>query len=198
MIEAVVFDVDGVLVESGVFGARLSRELEIERAAMDAFWRGPFVECSLGRADLRVELEPVLARWGYPGGVEACLKDWFEADSKLNLELLACVERLRQGGLACHVASTQERHRAAYLEGPMGLGSRFDRSFFSCHVGWRKPQPEFYRHVTAELGLPPAALLFLDDQQANVDAARAVGWNAERYAFGDDVAALLARHGVMG
>jgi hypothetical protein len=32
----------------------------------------------------------------------------------------------------------------------------------------------------------------------NVDAARAAGWNAELYAFGDDIASLLARHQISG
>lgn len=196
MIEAVVFDVDGVLVRSGRFGKKLSREMGLPRDALDAFWRGPFAQCSLGLSDLKRELEPFLARWGYPGSVEECLAEWFEADSGLNQEVLDVVERLRRRGVPCHVASTQERCRAAYLEGPMGFARRFDRLFFSCHLGVRKPQPEFYRRVTGELGLTAPAVLFFDDQQANVDAARAIGWRAERYGFGDDLGALLARHGV--
>jgi hypothetical protein len=40
----------------------------------------------------------------------------------------------------------------------------------------------------------PTSLLFIDDQQMNVDAARSIGWNAERYAFGDDLPALLGRY----
>jgi HAD superfamily hydrolase (TIGR01509 family) len=78
----------------------------------------------------------------------------------------------------------------------MGLASRFDRFFFSCHLGVRKPDPGFYRHITRELGVPPAALLFFDDQRANVEAARAAGWRAELYAMGDPLLPALARHGL--
>jgi len=76
----------------------------------------------------------------------------------------------------------------------MGLAARFDRLFFSCRLGVKKPQLEFYRRIASELGSPPAALLFIDDQQANVDAARTAGWSAERYAFGDDLPSLFARY----
>lgn len=196
MIQALIFDIDGVLVRSGNFGAQIAQELQLQRASLDAFWHGPFARCSLGASDLKHELAPYLKEWGYPGSVEDCLRAWFEADATLNTELLEHVDRLRARGIPCHVASTQERHRAAYLEGPLGLARRFDRLFFSCHLGFRKPDPEFYRRVTAELGLAPAAILFLDDQQANVDAARAAGWHAELYAIGDAVLPLLERHGV--
>jgi putative hydrolase of the HAD superfamily len=196
VIEAVIFDVDGVLVRSGAFGLKLQRELELQPDELNEFWKGPFVQCSLGLSDLKEEIRPFLERWGYPGSVESCLQDWFLADSAVNAAVLDGVERLRRRGVPCHVASTQERHRAAYLEGPMGLAARFDRLFFSCHLGTKKPQPEFYGRVASELGTPPAALLLIDDQQINVEAARAAGWSAELYAFGDDLSSLLARHGI--
>jgi putative hydrolase of the HAD superfamily len=148
----------------------------------------------LGLSDLKKEVEPFLERWRYPGNVESCLQDWFEADSTVNAEVLDEVGRLRRRGVPCHIASTQEQYRAAYLESTMGLAARFDRLFFSCRLGVKKPQLEFYRRIASELGSPPAALLFIDDQQANVDAARTAGWSAERYAFGDDLPSLFARY----
>ena len=196
VIESVIFDVDGVLVRSGTFGKRL-QALGVDPASLRTFWHGPFAECSLGLADLKHALHPFLERWGYPGSVDECLNAWFEADSTLNHALLEDVERLRAAGIPCHVASTQERHRARYLESAMGLASRFDRLFFSCYLGVRKPDPEFYRRVTLELGVPPASLLFFDDQQANVDAARAAGWHAELYEIGDSLLPALSRHGVI-
>lgn len=198
MIEPVVFDVDGVLVQGGAFGERLRRELGIERASLEAFWRGPFAECSLGRSDLKREVEPFLRQWGYPGSVDAFLLDWFEADSRVNHDVLREVERLRSRRVPCYVASTQERHRAAYLAGTMGLATRFDRLFFSCNLGSKKPQLEFFESIRAELDVPAAALLLLDDQMANVEAARSVGWNAELYTIGGDLAALIDRHPIAG
>ena len=197
MIEAVLFDVDGVLVHSGKFGAQMARELGLSRDAMDRFWHGPFALCSLGAADLKEQIAPFLREWGYRGSAEECLRAWFEADSALNHDVLDAVTRLRARGLPCHVVSTQERYRAEYLEGPMGLAERFDRFFFSCRLGVKKPQPELYQRVTTELALAPHALLLIDDQQANIDAARAAGWQAELYAFGDDLTPIWERHGIL-
>jgi putative hydrolase of the HAD superfamily len=196
VIRAVIFDIDGVLVQSGRFGQHL-QSLGIDATSLQSFWHGPFAECSLGRADLKQALSPFVERWGYPGTVDDCLNAWFEADSTLNHPLLEEIEQLRAQGLPCHVASTQERHRARYLERVMGLGRRFDRFFFSCHLGVKKPHAEFYRRITTELGAPPSSLLYFDDQQANVDAARAAGWNAELYTIGDALLPAARRHGLL-
>lgn len=195
VIRAVIFDVDGVLVQSGVFGRRL-QGLGIDPTSLQSFWHGPFAECSLGRADLKQALSPFIEQWGYPGSVDDCLEAWFEADSTLNHPLLDEIERLRAQHLPCHVASNQERHRASYLERVMGLASRFDRFFFSCQLGVRKPELEFYRRITSELDTPPSSLLYVDDQQANVDAARAAGWRAELYTIGDALLPIASRHGL--
>lgn len=196
MIRAVIFDIDGVLVKSGIFGKQL-QALGADPASLQSFWHGPFAECSLGRADLKQALSPFIEQWGYPGSVDDCLNAWFEADSTLNHALLEEIEQLRAHGFPCHVASTQEHHRASYIQGVMGLASRFDRFFFSCHLGVRKPDPEFYRRITVELDAPPSSLLFFDDQQANVDAARAAGWHAELYTIGDALLPIASRHGLV-
>ncbi len=54
----------------------------------------------------------------------------------------------------------------------------FDRLFFSGDLGVAKPHPGIYARVDAELGTAPADVLFVDDREANVQAARAHGWRA--------------------
>jgi putative hydrolase of the HAD superfamily/hydrolase len=42
----------------------------------------------------------------------------------------------------------------------------------------RKPEPGIFRYAAARLGLEPAECVFLDDIEANVDAAIACGMTA--------------------
>lgn len=44
-----------------------------------------------------------------------------------------------------------------------------------------KPQPEIYHLMAKRMDLPPEALFFFDDAQANVDGAKACGWHAARF-----------------
>ncbi len=67
------------------------------------------------------------------------------------------------------------------------------------HLG--KPQAEAYRFVAMRLGVRPERILFFDDAEENVAAAKAEGWLAERIdPTGDPAAQMYARckaHGVI-
>lgn len=195
-VDAVVFDVDGVLVHAGEFGKLLESRYGIDREVQSGFFQGPFRECVRGRADLREVIGPFLQEWNWPGTVDDFLRVWFEADSEVDQGSLDVASRLRADGYACYVASTQERHRAAYLRDVVGLGARFDELFFSWEVGVTKGDPMFFELVTVQIGLAPERILFFDDVDGIVETARGVGWKAEVYASGDDMWELLARHGV--
>jgi putative hydrolase of the HAD superfamily len=51
----------------------------------------------------------------------------------------------------------------------------FDAVVISCEVGMRKPEERIFQHTVGLLGLRPAECAFVDDVEANVAAARAVG-----------------------
>jgi FMN hydrolase / 5-amino-6-(5-phospho-D-ribitylamino)uracil phosphatase len=58
----------------------------------------------------------------------------------------------------------------------------------SCDVGTRKPEPAFYAHVlgaarslTGTTPVEASAVLFVDDRETNVEAARAQGFDAVRF-----------------
>ena len=57
-----------------------------------------------------------------------------------------------------------------------------------------KPNPAIYAHHAEAFGLTPEATLFFDDVLANVEAARAAGWNAEVFTSPDGMRADLRRY----
>ena len=71
----------------------------------------------------------------------------------------------------------------------------FDGVVISCEVGMRKPEPEIFQHAAELIGLPPAACVFVDDVEANITAAEAIGMTGVHHADPDitteRVAALL-------
>jgi HAD superfamily hydrolase (TIGR01509 family) len=59
-----------------------------------------------------------------------------------------------------------------------------------------KPDREIYETHQAAFDLDPAATLFIDDNLANVEAARASGWQAVQFIDGPTLRADLKAHGL--
>ncbi len=185
-IRAVVFDIDGVLIDVR-FPTVLPSALGISASVTNEFFAGPFTDCLLGKKDLREVIPPYLAQWGWGRTLDDFLEFWFEVESHVHNPLLALADQLHASGRRCLLASTQERYRAHYLEDLLGLGERFDGAFFSCRLGCQKPDPDFYAAVIRQIGLHPAEVFLIDDNAANVIGAKAMGWNAALFRIGDDL-----------
>ena len=67
----------------------------------------------------------------------------------------------------------------------------------SGRVGLIKPEPGIYLLHAKTFGLEPAATLFIDDNPANVAAARALGWQAVQYVSTDGLKDELRRYGML-
>ena len=81
----------------------------------------------------------------------------------------------------------------------LGYADLFDDTFYSYELGVAKPAPAYFTAVLDRLSLPAEQVLFVDDNRANVDAARTVGLRAEQWHVEDGQDALrghLARHGL--
>lgn len=185
-IKAAVFDADGVLVFPWRFAEHLSGEFGITREATRAFFEGKFTDCLLGKADLAEALPPYLAEWGWTGSCEEFMQLWFSVEDAVDARVLGVVQELRGAGLICCLASNQEKHRAEYLRTVMGLGAEFDKLFFSCEIGAKKPDARFYEAVEAALGLSGEQIAFWDDSPGHVDVAKKRGWRAELYTSYED------------
>ncbi|ADB33835.1 HAD-superfamily hydrolase, subfamily IA, variant 3 [Kribbella flavida DSM 17836] len=181
-IEAVLFDADGVIqlptvdwqaaLESSVPAGRPAGEFVLDLMASEA----PSVA---GKADFREAVAEVLARWNVTTPLEQVLGLWqrFEADP----DAIALVQELRATGVGCHLATNQQAYRRAIMNDQRNYGAWFDRSFYSCDLGVAKPDPAYFKTIVAAIDLPPTAVLFVDDNQANVDGAREAGLHAEQF-----------------
>lgn len=60
----------------------------------------------------------------------------------------------------------------------LGVNDLFEVAISSHQVGLCKPDPRIYHAALDRLGVPPDAVMFFDDVQANVDAASRLGMRA--------------------
>ena len=68
----------------------------------------------------------------------------------------------------------------------------FREQFISCEMKLLKPSARIYQEAVARVGLPAKEILFIDDNDANVEAARKVGLQARVYVAGSKLSVLLS------
>lgn len=194
---AVIFDADGVIVFPWRFAAHLTREYQITQEATRAFFQGKFTDCLIGKTNLSHVLPPYLEEWGWTGSVEEFMQLWFTVEDAIDLRMLEKAKMLRDAGFVCCLASNQEEHRAEYMKMSMGFGSHFDFLFFSCEIGFKKPDERFYQAVETALRFTGDRIAFWDDTPSHIEAAQKRGWAAEIYTdyacFSRQAAELLER-----
>lgn len=85
------------------------------------------------------------------------------------------------------------RSRAMFEEAGIPVETTFKHLFLSYEMKMLKPSAEIYLSSIEYIGLPAENLLFIDDSQANIDAARSCGMNVLYYKQGDDLKSALQK-----
>ncbi|MFF9639979.1 HAD family hydrolase [Kitasatospora aureofaciens] len=200
-IELVIFDCDGVLVDSEViavrvlvqlgeeFGWPLTEAEAVERfvgrseAANHAMVAERFDEETATLFDKRfreLHAEAVDAGLTPVDGLPEAL------DALETLALPTCV------------ASSGTHEKMRHTLGRTGLYGRFEGRIFSAtEVGRGKPAPDLFLHAARRMGVDPARCLVVEDSGPGVQAARAAGMRALGYAGGVTAAERLAGPGTV-
>lgn len=81
---------------------------------------------------------------------------------------------LKRAGYRLYVLSNMSREFIEFLR-RIPVYRNFDGEVISCEEHTVKPEPEIYRILLERYGLNGAETLFIDDREANVEAARRCG-----------------------
>ena len=194
---AVIFDCDGVLVDSEWLASRvegeLLRELGVELTVEQVH------ELFLGKTVSGV-LDIVAARRGAPLPSEFTY-NWAFATARTFVRELqpipfvrGVVERLRDAGHRLAVASQSPLARVRLSLEVTGLAEFFgDHLYVTTMVARPKPAPDVYLLAASRLGAAPGDCLVIEDSPAGAAAARAAGMQALGYAPGNTAEAMRAR-----
>ena len=106
--------------------------------------------------------------------------DWFRT---MRTDTLALMRRLKASGKKLGVLSnlSPESYERLFVPRCAEYRALLDAEVISGLELLYKPEEPIYRLMERRMGLPPTRLIFLDDTEANVLAARAFGWRAEVY-----------------
>jgi HAD superfamily hydrolase (TIGR01509 family) len=183
--ELVIFDCDGVLVDSERIAVRVEAEYLAELG-----WpltQAEIIERFMGRTTEYMD-EAIEARLAgrLPG-------DWKDQFHRRYREAFAAdlhpvdgiLEALDQIAIPTCVASSGSHDKLRFTLGHTGLYERFEGRIFSGYeVANGKPAPDLFLHAAARMGAEPARCAVVEDTRYGVEAARAAGMRAFGYAGG--------------
>ncbi len=178
----IVFDCDGVLVDSEVLSAEaLVAALADERVSIDVDY---VLQTYLGRSPTAIGKD-VLARTGVALN-RSFFESWTERLLSTYRAMLApvpgVVDLLRSLETPVCVASGSAPERLRATLEIAGLARFFgDRAFSAVAVPRGKPAPDLFLHAAAACGAEPAACLVIEDSLPGVRAARAAGMHCWQF-----------------
>jgi glucose-1-phosphatase len=180
-IEVVLFDLGGVLVElSGVESMRvltgIESDEELWRRWLTCRWVRDFERGGCSADDFAAG---VISDWELTITPESFLEAFGAWPTGLFPGAEELVRKTREKVPVGYLSNTNSMHWDEHFS-QWPLCAEFDHRFLSFELGWLKPDRELFDGVAGLLAIPPSRVLFLDDNQINVDGAREAGFSAER------------------
>jgi HAD superfamily hydrolase (TIGR01509 family) len=196
VIRSVIFDCDGVLVDTEQISNTVLAGLLTQAGLPTTFedcmrdYRGRSMAAVLQLASERhgAALPGDLADRYY-----AEVKGVFARELQPVPGVVAALDRI---ALPSCVASSGPHHKMAVTLRHTGLWERFEGRIFSAsEVRQGKPAPDLFLHAARRMGFDPAATAVVEDSVPGIEAARAAGMRALAFARHTDAELLAAAGG---
>jgi len=187
-ITSVIFDLGGVLfdidysltqkafIELGVKDFQSLYSQQKQAGIFDEFEKG-----SISSAEFRKHIQQKLPANTSDDEID---KAWNALLIGVHAHKVELLKRLRNKYRIFLLSNTNEIHlpevltMMASLNNNTGISHLFEKNYYSCRMGMRKPDKEIYDRVCAENSLSAANTLFIDDSIQNVIGAEKAGLNA--------------------
>lgn len=176
-VSAVVFDLDGVLLESEQVWTAVKRELSLERGGV---WTPAAEQDMLGMSstewsrymhdELALPLEPTEISAAVAQRVACRYRESLPLIAGADLAVRALAERYPLG-----LASSSNRQTIDLVLDLTDWSSLFSATTSSEEVGAGKPAPDVYVETARRLGLAAASCVAVEDSAAGIRSARAAG-----------------------
>ncbi|PZO35516.1 MAG: HAD family hydrolase [Pseudanabaena frigida] len=185
-LELVIFDCDGVLVDSEIIVNRVFAETLTEAGFAITYEEASQKFVGLSFATCLEKIEQIFGRTVPPEWLKLC-KEREIAALRQELQATAGIDDvLKELSLPKCVASNSSPRHIHLVLGLTGLLDRFNGKLYSCHhVDRPKPFPDVYLHAASQMGYAPENCVVIEDSVTGVKAGHAAGMRVLGYAPSD-------------
>jgi putative hydrolase of the HAD superfamily len=101
--------------------------------------------------------------------------------SRINDAMVRWLQQIHSAGFKTAILSNMPTDMVSHVRKNFAWIDHFDHQIFSAEVRSIKPEPAIYHRCIEALGVQPSQALFIDDRDANLEQARAVGIRSIRF-----------------
>tara|TARA_B110000003_G_scaffold143674_1_gene144871 strand:- start:729 stop:1349 length:621 start_codon:yes stop_codon:yes gene_type:complete len=184
MIEAILFDFDGVIRqwdESDLW--TFETEANIERGTVFAVAFSKELHAPLTRGELtwaqwKDETERILVA-SHGAFIRPIVKRFFAFEGRIDLDMVKLIKQLPKN-LRLGILTNNHDRFEEYLQ-RVGVAELFDAVINTHRIGVAKPEKLAYQKAVSHLSVEPENCLFIDDVEGNVDGGEAAGLKCHHF-----------------
>lgn len=184
MIEAILFDFDGVIRqwdESDLW--TFETEANIERGTVFAVAFSKELHAPLTRGELtwvqwKDETERILVE-SHGVFIRPIVNRFFAFEGRIDLEMVKLIKQLPKN-LRLGILTNNHDRFEEYLQ-RVGVAELFDAVINTHRIGVAKPEKLAYEKAVSRLSVEPENCLFVDDVEGNVDGGEAAGLKCHHF-----------------
>ena len=199
-IRVLLFDLGGVLIELNDLSELLQlngHEMPVNKPWSDWLYSPAVRAFEMGISTKDQFADKYIEETNLPIKRDEFLNAFIQLPKGLYPDAHRLIERCRDRYFIACLSNTNALHWQRLIH-EMGIDRMFDQHFASHLTGKLKPDRESFEHVLQRLNCDPPAIVFLDDNEMNVTAARSVGIIAYRTQGAREAEKILEKTGILG
>ena len=184
MIRAVIFDLDGVIVESEDAHIEAEREIfqkyNVKISAEELHtYTGTMAKVMFTELIAKYKLNTTFEKINRQK--EEILLKLLDKDAEPTKGVLNLIQELKLEGIKLAVGSSSTRRMVDYILNKLKLTQVFNRVITAEDIEHSKPNPEIFLKAAKELKVKPSQCLVIEDSKLGVEAAKSAGMKCAGY-----------------
>lgn len=177
-IQAVIFDLDGTLIDS----MWMWKQIDIDYLARHGHALPEDLQDCIEGMSFSETAVYFKERFGLHDSLDVIKTDWnrmayniYVNDVPLKPGALAFLQYLKEKGIRTGIATSNSKELLMAVLKSLGIAECFDELHTSCEVAKGKPAPDIYLLVAEKLGVKPENCLVFEDIMQGILAGKAAG-----------------------